>query len=220
MGAPTDMPITTMNTDLLTLAQWFSPAYPVGSFAYSHGLEAAVAGGDVTVDTLQDWLEDVLQYGAGHADALFLAAAYHAPDAGAVDATARAFAPSRERLSEADLQGDAFCKTTSAAWDMDLEGLVFPVAAGRAAKLSNLPLDQTATLYLQGFASNLVAAAQRLMPLGQTRAQMILRSLAPLIAEIVRETADGDLDALSGTAFLADIASMRHETQEPRIFRT
>ena len=99
-----------MNTDhVLALAQWFSPAYPVGAFAYSHGLEWSVESRGVTdADTLRDWVVTALRYGAGAADALFLAAAFRADDPADTDATARAFAASSERLAESVLLGEAF----------------------------------------------------------------------------------------------------------------
>ena len=217
MGGPIPMPT---DSALLTLTQWLSPAYPVGAFAYSHGLEAA---GVTDKDGVRDWLTDVLTYGAGQSDALFLAAAFRAdtPEALRVtDATCRAFAPSKERLLETDQQGAAFCRVTAQVWGLQVQGLTYPVAVGRAAALAALPLGPTLRLYLQAFTSNLIAAAQRLTPLGQTDGQALLHALAPLITGIADAAQPGDLQQLSGTAFLADIASMKHETQYSRIFRT
>ncbi len=209
---------TAMRTDpMLTLSQWLSPAYPVGAFAYSHGLERLVEGG---LTDLRPWLEDVLTYGSGSSDALFLAAAYHAKSPTQTDAMCRAFAPSKERLMELELQGAAFCEVTAKAFRLPLENLAYPVAIGRAAALENIPLPLTMQLYLQAFASNLVAAGQRLLPLGQTEAQTLIHALTPLITRIAREAESGDLTTLSGTAFIADIAAMQHETQHSRIFRT
>ena len=220
-GARIPMPI---EAQVLTLSQWLSPAYPVGAFAYSHGLEGAVAQGWVADATgLEVWLADVLRFGAGRADALFLAAAYGAADDAAVrsvDAMARAFAASKERMAEAERMGEAFCAVTAAVWGARLDGLVFPVALGRAAKLEGLPKGLTAKMYLQSFASNLVAAGQRLLSVGQTEGQAMLRRLTRVCAEIAEETRDGDLDGLSASAFMGDIASMKHETQYSRIFRT
>jgi urease accessory protein len=206
---------------LLTLAQWLSPAYPVGAFAYSHGLEQAITAHKVTDPTsLQDWVADVLRFGGGRNDALLLAAAYRAEDPRAIDATARALAASQERLLETQAQGAAFSKTTRDTWGLDLPDLCYPVAVGRAAALAQLPLTDTSALFLQAFASTLVSVGQRLIPIGQTDAQQAIRDLAPLCLEIADETQDGDLDALSSTTFLADVAAMRHETQSTRIFRT
>ena len=214
-----------MHTDaqVITLSQWLSPGYPVGAFAYSHGLESLVETGAVAdADSLLDWLNDVLRFGAGLSDARFLIAAYRADaqDVGAVDALCRAFAPSKERLQETALQGAAFCEVTAAVWAQQIAGLTYPVAVGRAAALESLPPALTTQMYLQAFVSNLVAATQRLLPIGQTEGQRLIRTLAPLLAEITDQALNGSLDDLSGTAFLADIAAMKHETQYSRIFRT
>ncbi|UTS82206.1 Urease accessory protein UreF [Phaeobacter piscinae] len=226
MGTGSPMPT---NAQLLTLAQWFSPGYPVGAFSYSHGLEWAITSAAVSTATeLQDWIETVLRDGGGWSDALFLAAAYHAPHTGAVaqiDAQCRAYAPSLERLRETDLQGAAFCQITHTVWpETDQNGiptkLTYPVAVGYSANCCALPLQATIALYLQAFAANLVAAGQRLAPIGQSRAQAITRALAPLCQDIAEQTDDGDLAQLSSTSFLADIAAMKHETQHSRIFRT
>lgn len=213
--------ITTMitGTDLLTLAQWLSPAYPVGSFAYSHGLETAIADGLADAPALQTWIAEVLAYGSGRNDGLLLAAAYRG-DPSEVDAIARALAPSQERLLELDAQGAAFAATTGEVWGMDLPDLAYPVAVGRAAALRDLPLEPVSALFLQAFAATLASVGQRLIPIGQTAAQRMVADLAPLCQRLAIQTAQGDLDQLSSTAFLADIASMRHETLQPRIFRT
>lgn len=221
MGAHMAMPI---ENQILTLNQWFSPAYPVGAFAYSHGLEWLVETGAVTDGQgLENWLEDVLLYGAGQSDARFLAAAFRAGDASdvaQVDATCRAFAPSKERLMETDLQGAAFCKVTAAVWAQDLAGLTYPVAVGRAASLERLPLALTLRLFLQSLVSNLVAAGMRLNVLGQTDGQHLVKALTPLVADIADLAMSGTLNDLSSTVFMADIAAMKHETQYSRIFRT
>lgn len=209
---------------VLTLAQWLSPAYPVGAFAYSHGLEAAVEAGRVRDGaTLKDWLATVLWHGAGHNDALLLAAAWHAEtraELDRIDASARAFAASRERLLESAQQGTAFCIVTGAIWDGGFADYTYPVAIGAAAAREALPLPLTQAMYLHAFLSNLVAAGQRLLPVGQTEGQAMLRRLTARIPALAEATAKGDLARLSGTAFLTDIAAMHHETQTTRIFRT
>lgn len=214
--------ITNMHTEhVLTLAQWLSPAYPVGAFAYSHGLEWAVESQQVTSrDSLQDWLETVLRYGAGQADAVFLAAAYHADDPSDIDRSARAFSASAERLKETVLQGEAFARATADIWQLEMPRLTYPVAVGRAAGLQYLPLHLTLVMYLQAFVSNLATASMRLVPLGQTEGQHVIKALAPLCIEIAESAKAGNLDDLSSMAFMGDIAAMKHETQHSRIFRT
>jgi urease accessory protein len=210
-----------MNTEpTLTLAQWFSPAYPVGAFAYSHGLETAIEAGTVhNADTLRDWITPVLTHGSGRNDALFLAAAYRG-DPASTDALSRAFAASAERLIETTQQGAAFATTTRTIWGLDLPDYTYPVAVGRAAHLLDLPLELTAQYFLQAFASTLTSVGIRLIPLGQTQGHALIHALSPLCARIAADTAHGDLDQLSATAFSADIHAMQHETLYSRTFRT
>ncbi len=221
----TAVPIA-MPTDaqILTLTQWFSPGYPIGAFSYSHGLEQMCCDGHVThASDLQNFIEDVLRHGAGRADALFLAASFRADtleDVAAIDARCRAFAPSRERLQETALQGAAFGQITAHVWGDTPQTLCYPVAVGQAARRLGLPPILTCAMYLHAFVSNLAAAGQRLAGIGQSQAQSVIQALAGLCSQIAEETIEGDLEQLSGTAFVVDIASMQHETQYSRIFRT
>lgn len=217
-------PPMTTNRDILTLAQWLSPAFPVGAFAYSHGLEAAVQAGWVTSGSdLAEWLEDVIANGSGRNDCILLRAAYEAegPEGLAeVNAVAKAMAASGERQLEQVLQGAAFCKTTGAIWGGEGAEYLYPVALGAAAAKLRIDVTLTATLYLHAITSNLISAAQRLMPLGQTEGQAVLSALAPLCENTAKSAMALTCDDLQSTAFLSDIAAMRHETQQPRIFRS
>ncbi len=207
--------------DLLTLAQWLSPAYPVGAFAWSHGLERAVGRGDVTdADTLTNWLEAVLAHGAGRSDAILLCAAHGTEDVTPIAELAAALAPSRERRMETVQQGAAFAATTRAVWGLDLPDMAYPVAVGRAAGLAGLPMEATVTLWLQAFVSNLIQCAQRLLPLGQTVGQQVLHGLAPLIASIGQTAMQASLDDIGSATFAVDTASMQHSGQYSRIFRS
>ncbi len=225
MDAPTVMTTaircTHMRTaDLLTLQQWLSPAYPLGSFAYSHGLEAEIAQGRVAdAASLADWLSGVLTFGAGRCDALLIRGAAGGALAQS-DALARALAPSAERLKETLDQGVAFQRTTAAIWGTDPSPYPLPVAFGHALTQQDLPLTPAIALYLQAFASNLVSCAVRLVPLGQTEGQTVLAGLASLCAVIAQDTEGQSLDDIGSSAFLADIASMQHETLSPRVFLT
>jgi urease accessory protein len=101
-----------------------------------------------------------------------------------------------------------------------LQGLTYPVAVGCAARAIGIPLARTLPLYLQAFAGNLISAAQRTLPLGQTDGQRVLAGLSNTISSVAKDNKGASLDHLSSTSFAADIASMRHETQQPRIFRS
>lgn len=220
---PTIIPMP-IDAKLLTLTQWLSPAFPLGAFAYSHGLEQAVRSGWVkSAADLQDWLQDITRHGSGHSDAIWIGLAYAADSDAAIEVLntqCRAYASSLERLREGERQGQAFARVTSEVWNMALPPLQLPVALGRAAKLADLPIDAVITLYLQAFLGNLVSAAQRLMPLGQTDAQAVLARLNADCLAIATETAGKGLEDISSSAFLSDIAAMRHETLQPRIFQS
>ena len=210
----------TTHTDILTLSQLLSPAFPVGAFAYSHGLETAIEAGSIScVVTLQDWLLDLLQHGSARSDAVLLNMAYRG-DVALIDAQARAFATSAERLRETDLQGAAFCDTVEAVWGIALGRLCYPVAVGRAAAEMKLDVALSTALYLQAFAGNLCAAAMRAVPLGQVEGQRVQSALKPYCTAIADDCIGATSDDLHGCAWSSDIASMRHEVQYARVFRS
>ena len=220
----TAQPPMPTDRDILTLAQWLSPAYPVGAFAYSHGLEAAIHAGAIgSGEDLGRWLGDVIRHGSGRNDCILLRAAYAAKDGAAlakINDTALAFAASAERQLEQTLQGEAFCKTTAAIWGGDNTAYVYPVAVGAAAAKRGIDPSLTAAMYLHAVISNLISAAMRLMALGQTDGQGILAALTQLCEETAQATEGAALDDLQSTAFMVDICAMQHETLQPRIFRT
>jgi len=209
--------------DLLALQQWLSPAYPVSAYAWSQGLERAIAAGDVPdAAALEAWVRDVLAHGQGWTDAVFLARAREAEGetlAGIAELAA-AFAPARERLAETREQGAAFARTTAALTGRALPAMPYPVAVGAASRALSLPTATVAALYLQAGAGALVSAAVRFVPLGQTEGQRVLARLHPLIERLAADAAAAPLDAAGGCAFRADIASMQHETMKTRIFRS
>ncbi|WP_068112593.1 urease accessory protein UreF [Tropicimonas marinistellae] len=210
------------DADLLTLTQWLSPAFPVGAYAYSHGLEAAVAAGEVaTASGLAVWLEDVLRFGSGRNDAILLSLAMRgAAAADELSALAEALASSEERHRETMEQGAAFVRAVNALTGRDLAPMALPVAVGAATAALSLPVERVAALYLHAFASNLVSAAVRFVPLGQTEGQRVLAGLHAAIAEVAEDAAGAARDDIGSAAFGADLAAMRHERQDVRIFKT
>ena len=212
-------------TALLRLLTWLSPAFPTGAFAYSHGLEWAVETGDVRDEgTLREWLEDVLERGAGWSDAILLRHAWRAPDAAALAAAAglaAAVSPSRERRQETLDQGDAFLRAAAPWGAPQIAGRVaYPVAVGAVAAMHGVPEDAACAGFLHAFAANLVSAAVRLVPLGQSAGLRVLALLEPVLLGVADATRGLGLDELGGACFRSDIAAMRHETQYTRLFRT
>jgi urease accessory protein len=220
---PSDAPAFHLDAaSLLTLSRWLSPAFPTGAFGWSHGLEWAVRAGEVRdVTTLEGWLDALLRHGAGRGDAILLHAAYGAgDDLPDIADLALGLSSSRERRAETWAQGSALAGTLRAVEGLDLPDMALPVALGRAARLGGLLAAPVALVMLQATVTNLAQAAQRLMPLGQTDAQRVLLRLAPACAAVAAEAATATLDDLGSCAFALDIASMRHETMEPRLFRS
>ena len=210
------------DTALLSLVQWLSPAFPVGGYAYSHGLEWAISAGDITsAEDLQRWIGTVLTEGAGRTDAILLAQALRPEaDLAALSALAQALAASRERLVETLDQGRALGQTIAALTGQPLPEMPYPVALGAAARGLGLPAEPVVALYLHAFASALVQAAVRFVPLGQTEGQAVLAALHPVILQVAAEAVQAGLDQIGSGAFRSDLAAMRHETMDVRIFRT
>jgi urease accessory protein len=215
---------------------WLSPAYPVGAFSYSGGLEWAVVAGDIRdAETLRRWLAVMIGEGGGFCDAVFFVHAHKASrannDAGlrAVAELAAAFVPSKERLLETTAQGRAFIDATRAAWPCAaLESLgaawqgpvALPVAVGVTCAGHGIPCEPALQAFLQALTANWISAGVRLVPLGQTDGQRVLAALEPNVAAAARRALATPLDEIGSCAFRADIASMRHETQYTRLFRS
>ncbi len=215
------MTIATDPRPLLHLLAWLSPAFPTGGFAYSHGLEWAVEAGDIKdPETLRIWLEDVVTRGSARSDTILLRHAYRDPDAVAdIAALALAATPSRERRDEALNQGRAFVLAV-APWTEIPDDLPYAVAIGIAAAREHIPEDDAAVAYIQAFSANLISAAVRLVPLGQTAGLRVLAALEPVILATAEATKTATLDDIGGCAFRSDLAAMRHETQYTRLFRS
>lgn len=222
---------------LQKLLAWLSPGFPVGAYSYSHGLEWAIEDGSVSdALTLRDWLEGIVRHGAGWTDAVLFVHAHRAAAAGKtaglheVAELAAAFQPSRERHLEATAQGAAFAAAVSAAWPCDRftrltaavdAPLTYPVAVAIAAAAHDIPAAPALTATLQAFVANLVSAGVRAIPIGQTDGQRIIAAFGETVGAITAAAAlNTPLDALGGAALRADIASMKHETQHTRLFRS
>ena len=219
---------------LYRLLAWLSPSFPTGAFSYSHGLEAAAEAGMVRDRaSLQSWIAAIVTQGGGRIDIDVLSAAYRAAgarDHAALDAANRlglAFRATAELALESLQQGAAFLATYVAAWPdpfLDArnpsEGVCLPAAFGVAAGAAGIALEDALLGYLHAFASNLMSAGLRLGLIGQTDGQRILAALEPLIASAVDAAKRRDPAAFGSATFAVDLASMAHETQYSRLFRS
>jgi urease accessory protein len=221
---------------LYRLMTWMSPAYPVGAFSYSSGIEWAVDAGDIgSAETLCKWLATMIRQGSVLCDAALFAHAHRATVAGddtalaAVAELAVALAGSKERFLETTAQGQAFRDITRAAWPTPAldrlaaawDGpLAYPVVVAAACAGHSIALAPALDAYLHSVVSNLISAGVRLIPLGQTDGQRVLAALETEIAHAATRARNIALGEIGSTAPRADIASMRHETQYTRLFRS
>jgi urease accessory protein len=215
---------------------WLSPAYPVGAFSYSSGIEWAVEAGDITnAETLRTWLAAIISEGGGFADAVFFAHTHRAITANddaalrAVAELAAAFVPSKERFLETTAQGRAFLEATRAAWPCpEIERLdkawhgpvALTVAVGVTCAGHGIALAPALHAFLHALVANWISAGVRLIPLGQTDGQRVLAALEVAVHAAAARALATPLDEVGTCAFRADLASMRHETQYTRLFRS
>jgi urease accessory protein len=222
---------------LLPLFVWLSPAFPVGAFAYSHGVESAVDAGLIRdAATLEAWIGDLLRVGSARQDAVLAAEAWRLvagelpgldPALAELNDLALALAPSRERRLETGATGRAFTEAIRASWP-DARAEVLPsagdiayaVAFGSAAAGGGLPLPASLEALALSFVGNLVSAAVRLGSIGQTDGQRVTAALLPEARALGRWAAGSTLDDLGTCALRSDIAALQHETLYSRLFRS
>ncbi len=234
---PVDGPLA--DPALHRLLAWLSPAFPVGAFTWSHGLEAAVETGLVRDrDSLTDWVGWIVEQGAGRLDADCLREAHLAVLAGdrarllAIANEAAALRGTAEMAREASAQGAAFLRAIGDGWPVTglaevraaLTGAgldtTYPVAVGVAAACHGLPLRPVLAGFLHALGANLVSAGVRLVPLGQTTGQQALAALVPVFVTATEAALARPWSDRGGAAPMVDWTSMRHETQYTRLFRS
>ena len=205
---------------MMTLQTWFSPAFPIGAFSYSHGMESAIQDNLVKdVESLKSWIASLLSHGSGRNDGLFLKAAYE----GVAEANVLCLTlcGSKERLRETMELGQAFSRVVGASYDVQLpDRMAYPVAIGMAAQQIGLNLTLTLQSYLQAFASNLISVGVRTIPIGQQAGQDCLIGLYSVIENITKKIKSESLNELGNATFVSDLMAMKHENSVPRIFRT
>jgi len=260
---------------LQRLVTWLSPAFPVGAFAWSAGLETAIADRRVTdSERLQNWIEGALAHGGTRTDAILLAHAWRAVsgiecvapplpasptrgeawagdtgqnvpqsqigtsplvgEAGRGGATRAALSDladlslaltgSRERWLETTITGDNYVLAAK-HWPTPTLAFLpqlcpYPIAVGAIAAAHDIDLADTLLAWLTATVHGQISVAVRLVPLGQSDGLGVMAGLEPRIAALATSAASASLADLGAIAYAADIAQMRHETLEPRIFRS
>lgn len=224
---------------IFRLAAWLSPAFPIGAYTYSSGLEYAIESKLVS-DTvsLENWLADLIRIGSSAVDGSFFCLAHRAATAGDQDALgdlvewADALRPTVELALESAAQGEAFLRTIRAAWPHDgIEMLAavshkkqrkpaYAVTVGATCGFHGIPLDDALPVFLHALVANLVSAAVRIIPLGQTDGQRVTAAMESVIVDNIEMIRNRTLDELGSATPIIDWASMQHETQYTRLFRS
>jgi urease accessory protein len=221
--------VMTETRALQRLLAWLSPAFPVGAFAYSGGLESAIADGRVrNPSALASWIKGNLRHGSVSVDAVILADAHSkfedaAELAGLAD-LCLALTPSGQRVKELNLIGNAFVDAAS-AWPSDVferlpKPCPYPVAVGAIAAANGIGAHDTLVAFLSAYCQSQISVAIRLVPLGQTDGLKVLAQLESLIAECATIAAQTSLNDIGAIGYATDIAAMAHETLGTRIFRS
>lgn len=224
---------------LLRLQSWLSPSFPSGSYSYSHTLEWAVQAGYIDDhETLIDWLQADLRYGSGRNEAIFFVEAWRSsahddlPKLLEIAELAGAFRGTSEFALESSQQGAGCLSTLRRVWPDKVldrlsqwlsEGHVPPalgVVHGVASAKQGIPADLALPAFMQSYVANLVTAAVRLIPLGQTDGQRAIAALEEAVLATTDAALRATIDDLGSAAFMVDLASMRHETQYTRLFRS
>ncbi len=224
---------------LLRLQSWLSPAFPTGSYSYSHGLEWAVEAGHIhDRKSLVNWLEADLCYGSGRNEAIFFSEAWRCAidDDSAklfeIAELAAAFRGTSEFALESSQQAAACLAMLRQVWpDRVLDWLseilcerhvqpALAVVLGVRSARQGISASLALPAFLQSYIANLVTAGVRLIPLGQTDGQLAIAELEEAVLAASAQAKKATIDDLGSAAFMVDLASMAHETQYTRLFRS
>ena len=218
-----EQPDISINPKTHKVMAWLSPSFPLGAFAYSHGLEFEISEGNVsTSKELYEWLKDILRFGSVWNDLVLFCSSYKTDvnSLNELSDIAKAFAQSKERYYETIEMGNAFSKIISSIEGVYLKGMPLPIIMGYIAKIENVSLPYILPLYAHSFISNLISVSIRLLPLGQTDAQKLLFSLFSIIDDVAKEALKSNIGDMRNKCVLADLASMKHETLKVRLFKS
>ena len=208
-----------LKESLQILQTWFSPLFPVGSFSYSHGLEAMINDNLIkSKEDILEYLKCILKYGSGKNDIILIKYAYQGEE---INDLALSLCPTKERKIESIEMGNSFRKVLEDSWNYKIqENTAYPVSVGKAAKYFKIPLNLTIISYLQSFASNLINVCIKHIPIGQKAGQDCIIQMYDLIREIENESKNLELEDLGGVCFNSDIYSIKHENLKTRIYKT
>ena len=225
-----------LNENMYYLLTWFSPSFPIGSYAYSHGLEYAIESKIVkNTSDLSDWISDFLHYGTCYNDGIIISNAYDAVTKNnlkkleEISLIAKAFKPTKEISLESYQQGVSFahavskslnCKKFDKLITIINENISYVIAVACAGAVCNINKLDLVNAYFHAFISNLISAALRLMSIGQTESQILIIKFKKEVELLTNKILLNSLDDLGSSVLIGDWCSAKHEKQYSRLFRS
>ena len=208
-----------INNSLQILQTWFSSSFPIGSYAYSHGLEAMIEDKIIkNEEDIVDFIQSIVVHGTCKNDLIFLKSTYEGDE---LNDLALAMCSSKERKIETLAMGNAFMKILKESWKFELPAnMAYPICLGKAGLHFKIPVELTSLFYLQSFTSNLINICVKHVPLGQKIGQDCIVNTMPIIKNVAEKIKDFSLEDLGGICFNADIYSIKHEYLTSRVYLT
>jgi len=225
-----------LNENMYYLLTWFSPSFPIGAYAYSHGLEYAIESKTVkNTSDLFDWISDFLNYGTCYNDGIIISNAYDAvlknniTELEKISLIAKAFKPTKEISLESYQQGISFADAVSKSLNSKKfdklikilnKNISYVIAVACAGGVCNINKLDLVNAYFHAFISNLISAALRLMSIGQTESQILILKFKKEVELLTNKILLNSLDGIGSSVFVGDWSSARHEKQYSRLFRS
>ena len=204
---------------LQILQIWFSSSFPVGSYAYSHGLEALIDDDKIkNRDDVREYLEALLFYGSLRNDYIFLKSVYVGEE---INDLILASASSKERHTEMIDMGNSFRKIMKDSWELVLEeNTSFVYCIGKAALHFNIKFDDLIKFYLQSYISNLINVCVKHIPMSQKDGQILNVNFIDQIQKFLDQSYQLTLKDIGTSFFIGDIFAIKHENLDSRIYLT
>ena len=201
------------------LQVWFSSSFPIGSYAYSHGLEALIDDKKIKNNNdVKEFLDALLFYGTLRNDYIFIKSIYKGDE---INQLILASASSKERQIEMIDMGNSFRKIMKDSWELSLpENTSFIYCLAKAGLHFNIKFDDLIKFYLQSFISNLINVCVKHIPMSQKDGQTLNVIYINQIQEFLILSDKLTLKDIGTTFFIGDIFAIKHENLDSRIYLT
>ena len=204
---------------LQILQIWFSSSFPVGSYAYSHGLEAIIDNKLIkSKNDVEEFLSALLFNGTLRNEYIFIKSIYEGKE---INDLMLSSASSKERQIEMIDMGNSFRKIMKHSWDFELaENTTFTYCLTKAAIHFNIKFEYLIKFYLQSFISNLINVCVKHIPISQKDGQKLNVIFINKIQDFLQKSEKLSLEDIGSTFFIGDLFSIKHENLETRIYLT